>query len=86
MSKKNDGGPVYPQCGPLDDEPGWIRGGMSLRDWFAGQAPPMDQEWLRSYFYGRDPLPSDIPYAISKWNYEYADAMLAERDKEATHD
>jgi len=46
----------------------------------------MDQEWLRSYFYGRDPLPSDIPYAISKWNYEYADAMLAERDKEATHD
>ena len=47
MSTINDGGPAFP-CGPLGDtftgEDGYTRhqfpgcSGMSLRDWFAGQA------------------------------------------------
>lgn len=40
MSKINDGGPAFPEAiavGPAGDVyPGM--GGMSLRDWFAGQA------------------------------------------------
>jgi len=40
MSKINDGGPVYPIPSTVTPEgyvqPGWY--GMTLRDWFAGQA------------------------------------------------
>jgi hypothetical protein len=38
MSKENDGGPAYPQDlqGRRGDDPQYQ--GMSLRDWFAGQA------------------------------------------------
>lgn len=66
---KNDGGPAFPNR--------WADGhedmGMSLRDWFAGQALPMlidiahDEEWGIAETAGRA--------------YLMADAMLAERDK-----
>jgi hypothetical protein len=47
MSKTNDGGPVFPQSGAAayrwseqGERPGQLfeSAGMSLRDWFAGQA------------------------------------------------
>lgn len=52
---------------------------ISLRDYFAAHAPPMDQQWW-------DDMRSDsgIVYreqALSDWAYTYADAMLAERAK-----
>jgi hypothetical protein len=71
MSKPaGKGGPAFPcgaagGCGPWD--------GMSLRDWFAGQAlsgrtvQGMHDTWAD--------LATDV--------YEIADAMLAERNKES---
>ncbi len=70
--KINDGGPAFPVSMPAlfgrDAE------GMSLRDWFAGQAlagllsnPRADQEWAGKHA------------AVSAYNV--ADAMLAARAK-----
>jgi hypothetical protein len=69
--KRKDGGPAYPTYHhPLDDSD---RKGMTLRDWFAGQA-------LGSI------LTQEIAGAAEKivWAelaYQYADAMLAQREK-----
>lgn len=61
--------------------PGELRMGMTLRDWFAGQALPAI---VADYF--ADPAnrgPGDTPVkAISEVAYLYADAMLAERERE----
>lgn len=84
MSKINDGGPAFPglvETGKLqigDDEfahPVFgAQGGMSLRDWFAGQAlaglcssPSMRQIWDAT--------------DMAMQSYQFADAMLAERAK-----
>jgi hypothetical protein len=62
-----DAGSVFPVYD--NDE----RKGMSVRDWFAGQALP-----------GLIALDSDADYkGIVHDAYLFADAMLAERDKEA---
>lgn len=68
MSKNNDGGSAFPNdyCNPSSQ-------GMSLRDWFAGQA-------LAGQLANAD---SEINMTfLAKWSYEYADAMLAERKKQ----
>lgn len=72
---KTDGGPAFPQ---LDNTFGSARatGGMSLRDWFAGQA-------LASIMQDRaiwDSAP-DEELDIAKRMYRWADAMLAARAK-----
>ena len=43
---RDDGGPAFPLMGtaPEDGNPVEFHG-MSLRDWFAGQAPPPPQWW-----------------------------------------
>ena len=64
MDKPNDGGPAFP-VGLLP--------GMSLRDYFAGQA--MGGQLA-------DPDGEIDPKLIARWSYAYADAMLAEREKE----
>ena len=82
MSRKNDGGPAFPHLGGIDIQghtalPGR---GMSLRDWFAGQAlngllaatahPDVDQT-------------SDIDCGrTASLCCQLADAMLAEREKD----
>ena len=60
---KPDGGPAFPQ-----DEFGGVKG-MSLRDYFAGQAltRATSNGWPAK--------------EIASWAYEIADAMLAEREK-----
>jgi len=53
-------------------------GGMTLRDWFAGQA-----------LAGNCAADTENQYSVDKlarWSYETADAMLAERAKEANPD
>lgn len=78
MSKK-DGGPAFPSEGEGFGDARYHTPGMSLRDYFAGQAlagvitlfPPDE---IGSW---RDRQNARIAYGI-------ADAMLAERDK--THD
>jgi hypothetical protein len=68
-SRVDDGGPAFPNvcmndpCHP-SSEPG-----MSLRDWFAGQALAgmlAEQRWVDSCI-------------AAQWAFEYADAMLAAR-------
>jgi len=74
-----DSGPAFPQHGWTKDTETLKRmqdqGGMSLRDWFAGMA------LTHPYAQGGDThFKTDKAAA---WAYELADAMLAERDKEA---
>ena len=63
MDKPNDSGPAFP-VGLLP--------GMSLRDYFAGQAMAGQLA---------DPDGEIDPKLIARWSYAYADAMLAEREK-----
>lgn len=48
-------------------------GGMTLRDWFAGQAPEPPATWWHGG------TKDCAGYAL--WGFQYADAMLAERAK-----
>jgi hypothetical protein len=64
MRKKKTGGTAFPVSGAESAAPG-----MSLRDWFAGQA-------LASGIDKR------IPAELAQACYYIADAMIAERDKE----
>lgn len=61
-----DGGPAFPS----ETETGYY-GGMTLRDWFAGQA------------LAGSPIFGDGYESAAKRAYEYADAMLAERERKS---
>lgn len=67
--RKDDGGPAFPQ--PGDD---WNpkQTGLSVRDWFAGQA-------LAGMLADRDMNAG--PETTARIAYNYADAMLAEARK-----
>jgi hypothetical protein len=74
-----DGGPAFPQP-PVESTPGgapWGLGadGMSLRDYFAGQA----LVGLIAKAYGSDGTPD--AYDAADYAYHAADAMLDERRK-----
>lgn len=66
MSQTNDGGPAFPG-------ENWGSKGMSLRDYFAGQA-------LAGLL--ACPRTNGGEKAFALHAYKYADAMLAERQKE----
>jgi hypothetical protein len=63
----DDGGPAFPNS---NDVCGCY--GMTLRDWFAGQAMAAMV------------TPHTCDDRIAQWSYQTADAMIAERAKEAT--
>jgi len=67
MSKGNDGGPAFPRPASQHSEP---QEGMTIRDWLAGQA-----------LAGMLACPSigGSIDGISRFAYEYADAMLRAR-------
>jgi len=74
----DDGGPAFPLVSPHGL---FTHGGMSLRDWFAGQAmhPPV----LLPEGCKRDFLTREMQLKrCAKDAYEIADAMLNEREKE----
>jgi hypothetical protein len=86
--KADKSGPAFPQpCqrdGHAANSPyGIAGGGMSLRDWFAGQA-------LNGWAAGRNKvminegLEDSMSYHVAESCYRYADAMLAARNEEAT--
>jgi hypothetical protein len=85
MSAINDGGPAFPIPGavnPSDNGPAWAQepySGMSLRDWFAGQA--------LAGILACGGLPGKPGRTFSDLNaeaaYKQADAMLAERAQKA---
>jgi hypothetical protein len=77
----NTGGPAFPQPNHIVDTDrgreearGWMQdSGMSLRDWFAGQA-------LMGWAAGRnktDTMDDSNPSAVALSCYRYADAMIA---------
>lgn len=70
--ERNDGGDAFPQY-----DYGNRGRGMTLRDWFAGQA--LAGIIAAHAHPSSNGHPSD--HSASKWSYEYADAMLAERSK-----
>lgn len=75
----DDGGPAFP-CDPdkhwfYTGEPNIGAMGMSLRDWFAGQALA---GWLATF--NDDQVPTSVK-SVAKYMYEIADAMLAEQKK-----
>jgi hypothetical protein len=79
---KNDGGPAFPR--PNSIEPNgtnsWANDGMTLRDWFAGQA--LDAA-IDAYIVGNGPtLGTDhLSRNVAAHAYRIADALIAERDK-----
>ena len=93
VSTPNDGGPAFPlqeqlQCGPGDS--GWLspkQEGMSLRDYFAGQALIgilASVQWTKEAAECAEDMPPDgvvspVDYAVAISAYEIADAMLKAR-------
>lgn len=76
--KRDDGGPAWGrQYGEVVLEDGHQVGigpqdGMTLRDWFAGQALAGVLNWSEAFY---------NPSHAVEWAYGLADAMLAERKK-----
>ena len=87
---KHGGGPVYPMFVKGGAQP-FVGGmtlytedyhhpGMSLRDWYAGQA-------LSGLLVNRpEDIPSQVVDGYTRLAYQLADAMLAERDKDQPSD
>lgn len=81
---KNNGGPAYPEH--YTDGDGFLCAvrGMSMRDWFAGQAlvgllsAPIGKVELREHAGTRTGRSAEYVAALA---YGFADAMLKERDK-----
>jgi hypothetical protein len=87
--KIDDGGPAFPsgrmdQYGPQGEaiRQGYCEVGMSLRDWFAGQAiAHLSQPLVAAMHNGALPPTSE---EVSKICYQLADAMLTARHFAAT--
>jgi len=78
----NDGGPAFSRTGYECANGDWVvpRNGMTLRDWFAGQALAgftANPRMIDS----RSPATLEI---VSEWSFEAADAMIKAR-KEVQH-
>ena len=82
---QNDGGAAFPESasGPYPNGeivPG--RPGMSLRDWFAGQAMQSENIAIAIMVAsGKVAMPDNWNCDVAKGAYAIADAMLAERKR-----
>lgn len=84
MTTKDNGGAAFPFSPNDHSTARMTTSGMSLRDWFAGQALitlgdvnphlPSDAGSLRKW-----PEPQELAARRAKWAYLQADAMLAAR-------
>lgn len=78
MSNLTNGGPAFPSIEYSQNEGHWEgrypintqHGGMTLRDWFAGQ--------IAGEYFDADVID---PAKAAKFVYQCADAMIAEREK-----
>lgn len=79
MGERNDGGSAYPRPdqhyidGYGNDQHSYGAPGMSLRDWFAGQA--LSGRLINGFASSADKA------VHARVSYEMADAMLEEREK-----
>lgn len=81
---KNDGGPAFPETNYFDEKPIGSYGGMSLRDYFAGQALALTQSRenvMAIAAAGDREGVNDPTIALAAVCYRIADNMLAERRK-----
>lgn len=76
---KPDGGQAFPSTEYYDEKPIGSISGMSLRDWFAGHAPTVNPACLDMETQRTGESQAQI---IARLHFEYADAMLAERERE----
>ena len=89
MNKIDDGGPAFPTDSYHSQRQDK---GMSLRDWYAGQAPQVpelmraaaEEQTFAAAQKRNVPAEFEGIYAhlLARWNYRYADAMLAARKAE----
>ena len=79
MSKPYDGDSAFPKPASPMDGTDYAQEGMSLRDWFAGQATDED---VAVYQRNRKRGLSNLDSRTTA-RYRHADAMLAEREKNA---
>lgn len=79
MAEINNGGPAFPTMHIDCNGSGSIQGGMSLRDWFAGQALAgmLDFSGAHSYQFADDAVALEVATSA----YEIADAMIRARGK-----
>lgn len=85
---KRDGGPAFPRPASENTEGGTLHDGnymvpehdgMSLRDWFAGQAMA---GWFGSYGPEHDhPATGGYALTVARHAYAMADAMIEARDE-----
>jgi hypothetical protein len=78
-----DGGLAFPQTYQLhEDDPVTVHEGMSLRDWFAGQALAGWGEGFHGFAYVMTEYATDPPTieSIAATSYRIADAMLKARE------
>jgi hypothetical protein len=75
---QKDGGQAFPRAGAQTNA-GWSRpvAGMTLRDWFAGQA----LVGLVAGYHANSDMGGVSPSMWAEGAYQYADAMLAQREK-----
>jgi hypothetical protein len=75
-TERKDGGPAFPSEGEGHGDPKYHSPGMSLRDWFAGQA-------IGSALACMNPITiePDANAKLARMAYALADAMLSERQK-----
>ncbi len=83
MSRPNDGGSAFPTgiSTPRDEEFQFASTGLSVRDWFAGQALVVVAQFgaVRKYADRMDESPEGLAGNVARWAYEIADAMLVAR-------
>lgn len=90
MERKDDGGPAFPctneQFTHGNPTAGDAWPGLSLRDWFAGQALACLKPSERAFEHmANDGLgPDDVNVIIARTAYCLADAMLAARKADRT--
>ena len=77
MSARNDGGQAFPVSVAYSPHSGMVNGftGMTLRDWFAGQA----LAGLLAFPGTLHGSPNKTPKALASAAYDIADAMLLEQ-------
>lgn len=85
--------PAFPRTGEGFGNPKYDEPGMTLRDWFAGQAPPIPEgyaddqapKWPESAVWSEYGVEHNLRIEAwratrqAKWAYAYADAMLTAR-------
>lgn len=83
VSNSNNGGAAFPRLKRLDSPSHEYTAesfdGMSLRDYFAAEAPPPPTWWMKDYASNAKDLGA-VADCIAQWNYEYADAMIKRRE------